>query len=316
MPGGMETTITKPAPRAADRLNQSVAALTSLLEQVTNDVQALDSEYQLQLIDTVQQTEASLERRGAERLKLAVEEAKENVRALVTGELQSQYNREKAAALENSKAALESSRQEWSAERDQLNQEIERLKQTIGERDTERARLVADCDRLGQLLEQSKSENQQAVVESDEAAAIALERQVATATSRLRAELTAKFEKETAKFESEKARLVAERNRAQQRLAEAAADYEQQMAAELDGLRSQLEKTAKEAAAVQVHTPAASADSESIRTEASRIEGLIKEISKVVEDPETELSVVIRKNVERAELESYLRGLRFKAPNT
>jgi hypothetical protein len=42
---------------------------------------------------------------------------------------------------------------------------------------------------------------------------------------------------------------------------------------------------------------------------------LIQEISKVVEDPETELSVVIRKNVERAELESYLRGLRFKAPN-
>ncbi len=310
MPGGMETTITKPAPRAADRLSQSVAALTSLLEQVTNDVQALDSEYQLQLIEAVQQTEASLERRGAERVKHAVEEAQENTRALVTGELQTQFSREKKAALDASQAALDAAQREWSAERDRLNQELARLKQAIGEHEAERGRLVADCERLGQLLEQSKHENERTAVDTDEAAAIALERQVATATSRLRAELTGKFEKE-------KARLVAERNRAQQRLAEAAAEYEQQLAAELDGLRTQLAQTAQEAAAAQVPAtpPATSADSDYIHAEAARIEGLIQEISKIVEDPETELSVVIRKNVERAELESYLRGLRFKSPN-
>jgi DNA repair exonuclease SbcCD ATPase subunit len=303
MPGGMETTITKPAPRASDRLTQSVAALTSLLEQVTNDVQALDSEYQLQLIDTVQQTEASLERRGAERLKIAVEEAQENARALVTGELQTQFSREKAAAIE-------AYQKEWTAERNQLNQELEGLKQTIVERESERARLAGDCERLGQLLEQSKNENERTVVDTDEAAAIALELQVATATSRLRAELTAKWEKE-------RAHLLAERNRAQQRLADAATEYEQQLAGELDGLRRQLTQAAQEAAAAQVPAApaAASTNTESIRAEVARIEGLIQEISKVVEDPDTELSVVIRKNVERAELESYLRGLRFKFPD-
>src|SRR5262249_45542761 len=48
--------------------------------------------------------------------------------------------------------------------------------------------------------------------------------------------------------------------------------------------------------------------------EISRVESLINEISKVIEDPDTELSIVIRKNAERAELESYLRGIRFAIP--
>ena len=58
---------------------------------------------------------------------------------------------------------------------------------------------------------------------------------------------------------------------------------------------------------------AGSAQGEPIHAEVSRVEALIQSISKIVDDPETELSVVIRKNVERAELESYLKGLRFRA---
>jgi len=41
------------------------------------------------------------------------------------------------------------------------------------------------------------------------------------------------------------------------------------------------------------------------------VEGIVREISAVIEDPTSELSIVIRKNVERAELESYLKGIRF-----
>ena len=54
---------------------------------------------------------------------------------------------------------------------------------------------------------------------------------------------------------------------------------------------------------------------EAVEVEAARIEGLIQEINQVIENPETELSVVIRKNAERAELESYLKGLRFRLPD-
>src|SRR5262249_27190279 len=48
-----------------------------------------------------------------------------------------------------------------------------------------------------------------------------------------------------------------------------------------------------------------------LQAEVTRIENWIKEISQIIEDRDTELSIVIRKNAERAELESYLRGLRF-----
>src|SRR5262249_31578347 len=51
---------------------------------------------------------------------------------------------------------------------------------------------------------------------------------------------------------------------------------------------------------------------DAVEAEAARIEGLIREMNLVIENPDTELSVVIRKNAERAELESYLKGLRFR----
>jgi hypothetical protein len=55
----------------------------------------------------------------------------------------------------------------------------------------------------------------------------------------------------------------------------------------------------------------AKADEEAIVKEIERVGGLVKEVTALIEDPATELAAVIRKNVERAELESYLRGLRF-----
>ena len=54
---------------------------------------------------------------------------------------------------------------------------------------------------------------------------------------------------------------------------------------------------------------------DALHAEVARIEGLIEGISRAIEDPDTELSVVIRKNAERAELDSYLRGVRFAIPD-
>ena len=45
--------------------------------------------------------------------------------------------------------------------------------------------------------------------------------------------------------------------------------------------------------------------------EVERAEAAIKQITVLIDDSETELSTVIRKNVERAELQSYLKGIRF-----
>ena len=54
-----------------------------------------------------------------------------------------------------------------------------------------------------------------------------------------------------------------------------------------------------------------SADSQAVLEEVARVDQMIKEVGALIEDPSTELSTIIRKNVERAELQSYLRGIQF-----
>ena len=54
-------------------------------------------------------------------------------------------------------------------------------------------------------------------------------------------------------------------------------------------------------------------NSAAIKAEVDRVQALILEISKRIEDPATDLSTVIRKNVERAELNAYLKGILFSA---
>src|SRR5262245_56001523 len=52
-------------------------------------------------------------------------------------------------------------------------------------------------------------------------------------------------------------------------------------------------------------------DSEAIAAEVSRVEQQLSQIIAVVDNPDTELSTVIRKNVEKAELDAYLKGILF-----
>jgi len=52
-------------------------------------------------------------------------------------------------------------------------------------------------------------------------------------------------------------------------------------------------------------------DTELLNAEFARVEAKIAEIARLIDDPSTELSLVIRKNVERAELDAYLKGILF-----
>jgi hypothetical protein len=52
-------------------------------------------------------------------------------------------------------------------------------------------------------------------------------------------------------------------------------------------------------------------DTELLNAEFARVEGKIAEIARLIDDPSSELSLVIRKNVERAELDAYLKGILF-----
>lgn len=124
----------------------------------------------------------------------------------------------------------------------------------------------------------------------------------------------------SSQWEGERSRLNAEVGR----LTQAAAQWEGEKA----HLNGELERLARVQAATQAEAEKAVAalkaataaknsasamkvDGAALNAELQRVEGLIKEISVLIEDPNTELSAVIRKNVQRAELESYLKGIRF-----
>jgi hypothetical protein len=57
-------------------------------------------------------------------------------------------------------------------------------------------------------------------------------------------------------------------------------------------------------------------DKDTIAAEVSRVEAQIQQIVGLIDDPETELSTVIRKNVEKAELGAYLKGILFSLGRT
>jgi hypothetical protein len=56
-------------------------------------------------------------------------------------------------------------------------------------------------------------------------------------------------------------------------------------------------------------------NADSISAEVARVQTMILELGKRIEDPSTDLSTVIRKNVERAELNAYLKGIQYSTGN-
>jgi chromosome segregation ATPase len=312
---------TAPALQATERMRQTLAAFSSLLDQAMNDTQSLDAEFQESLLQVARDATASLEEQTAERLKAAVEAAERKTRTQVTEELQARFRLEIAAAVE-------AVRNESAAQRVRPNQELERLTKAASEWERERSQLMNDREKLNQVLERSREEHGRALAENDDAAAIALERQMAGAVDRVRA-----------LWEAERAELLTERDRSSsdslrlRREMEEVAQISAQLESECKRLRNESENNRRlladssreqarlsneaaeaKAAAASTLADKAVVDVETLRSQISRVEELIQNTLRVIEDPETELSEVIRKNAERAELEAYLRGLRFVAP--
>jgi hypothetical protein len=128
----------------------------------------------------------------------------------------------------------------------------------------------------------------------------------------------------TTQWEEERARLNSELNKMTQNAAQWETDR-----ARLNG---ELERLARVQAATQAEAEKAvlamrsasaaaksakesSMNREALNAEVGRVEGLIKDIAALIDDPLSELATVIRKNVERAELEAYIKGIRFALSN-
>jgi hypothetical protein len=144
-----------------------------------------------------------------------------------------------------------------------------------------------------------------------------LEKALSETRTKFEDQLKSKLLEITAQWDTERTRLNGELDR----LTKSSAQWE----VERSRLNGELERLARVQAATQIEAEkaltamkslsalkgGAPVNSEALTKEITRVEGLIKEISDLIENPATELSTVIRKNVERAELESYLKGIRF-----
>ena len=157
--------------------------------------------------------------------------------------------------------------------------------------------------------------------------------QVEKARTELREELTKKFETELkqsmdslrSEFHTERERMgfetEAERERFNKEISEASNSLSE-LQAEKSRLSAEVEavKASSAAEIKRVKTEAEAAVASAISSaipessngeEIAKVEAKLAAVVQLVEDPATELSVVIRKNVEKLELEAYLKGLRY-----
>jgi len=192
--------------------------------------------------------------------------------------------------------AVERVRTELVAENNRLREEVLRAKQLL----TEYEQLSAERDRANKLLSDTV-ESQRAALGERAKTAGDLQAQLSVERERLKQE----WETERERIAMECGELRHERNRFREelgRLADSAS-------------KSDLEKARLKEECERLSQTLASMESTDIHVleEAARTETVIQEISLAIENPETELSSIIRKNVERAQLDAYLRGLRFSS---
>jgi colicin import membrane protein len=237
-----------------------------------------------------------------------------------------------AAAEQRIADALEKARAEFSTEREQLREELNAAIQLSAQRASECARLTAERDRA-----------QQSAAERAEA-----QREVESAIERVRAELGAESDALRRQWESDRQRLESELDRQKAALtkaevawANALTDSEtterknSKLMEDCVRLRQELEKTSdsaaqkdierdrlkeecerahkmlEEAKSAQATPPDSNSILAALQAEQARVEQGIQELAAVIDDPNTELSVVIRKTVERAQQDAYLKGLRY-----
>src|SRR5437867_13145650 len=220
---------------------------------------------------------------------------------------------------------LKESHAKWSAEREELTKQIHRLEQTSRHWDIERRQLN---DHAGQL--QQAFVKAQAQIQTYEATARAPNPSEAQ-IEQLRREkegLQTELQETRTAWEAERSQLKKEIERLEGQIQRASESQDRVSKEIVDQLRKQYEQRLQEAIQEKnqltgklleaERTPRSGGqtknsglDNTAIAAEVSRVESLIKELVALMEDPDTELSTIIRKNVEKAELDAYLKGIMF-----
>jgi predicted nucleic acid-binding Zn-ribbon protein len=243
----------------------------------------------------------------------------------------------KVRALEDE---LKQSHAKWTSEREKLVGEIQKWESSSRQWETERRQLN---DHAGQL--QEAYVQAQAKIQGHEVAARA-GNQYESKLSELKQQkesLERDLQKTRNEWTAERLRLSSEIERRDQQIQRIATEKEGVSSEVVEQLRKQYDQRLQEAiqqktqlaeelqsASVQLETERArlsaeignaeksaatkggdTLDRDAISAEVARVEKQIKEIAALIDNPETELSTVIRKNVEKAELGAYLKGILF-----
>lgn len=228
----------------------------------------------------------------------------------------------KVRDLENQ---LRESLNKWNAEREQLVGQIHKLEEASRMWDTERRQLN---DHAGQL--QQAFLKAQASIQGLEAAARApnpsdqkleqLKQEKEDLEDRFKAAQDAwdaarrRLEEQLQRTSESRDRVSSEvvdqlRQQYEDRLQEAI-QQKTELTKQLQSASSSLESERQRLTAAHEQTPS-QMDTAHITAEVKRVEGLIEQIVQIIDNPDTELATIIRKNVEKAELDSYLKGILF-----
>ncbi len=209
---------------------------------------------------------------------------------------------EEAAAIALERQ-VERLRSELGAENERLREEVARAKRLL----TDYEQVATEREHANKLLAETVESQRAALGDREKVAG-----DLHAALSAERERLMREWEEERERLSMECGELRHDRNRFREelgRLADAAAknDLERSRLREesekLNRALASLESSSREQQEADIH----------VLEEAARVETAMREIAQAIENPETELSIIIRKNVEKAQLDAYLRGLRFAA---
>jgi len=228
---------------------------------------------------------------------------------------------------------LKESLAKFSGEREQLVAQVRRLEEASRNWDTERRQLNDHAGQLQQAYVQAQAKIQgyevaarsphspEAKVEELEIEKEILQRQVLDLQSDWASEKEImngqieRLQQQLHRMAETRAGVSNEvvdqlRRQYEQRLQETI-QQKTQLAQELKSASALLEAERARLSVAHAASGSDSTDAVAIKAEISRVEGLLSQIVAIIDDPETELSTVIRKNVEKAELDSYLKGILF-----
>jgi DNA repair exonuclease SbcCD ATPase subunit len=228
----------------------------------------------------------------------------------------------KVRDLENQ---LRESLNKWNLERTELMGEIHKLQESARLWDAERRQLNDHAGQLQQAFVQAQATIQQYEVASRtpnpseskvqelKAERDNLQHQLEEVQSGFEAERR-RFEQQLKRTSETRAGVSSEvvdqlRKQYEEKLQEAIS-HKTQLAQELQTASSLLEAQRSRLSAAQA-SHGSGLNTEAIASEVARVEGLLTAITAVTDNPETDFSTVIRKNVEKAELDSYLKGIKF-----